>query len=273
MALWKCVNILTTGVCVMKLTYIILLCAGVMFFRDSFAAPLDENASYKGFTQNFDGLLKTHLHPSQSSGIHYMGVDYTAWGKDPRHAVAKKILLSPAAQTMQNPNERKAFWINAYNFLTIDLIISKGEKESIKNLGTLLKSPWKSYTWPIAGQDVTLDKIEHEILRPLGDPRIHMAINCASISCPDLRPEAYLAESLDARLNEQVSSALTNTSKILRYEAATNTLYLSSIFKWFSEDFKPDAITWLGTILNNLPSHPSVHYMPYDWGLNKVNKN
>ncbi|PIZ30114.1 MAG: DUF547 domain-containing protein, partial [Alphaproteobacteria bacterium CG_4_10_14_0_8_um_filter_53_9] len=201
-------------------------------------------------------------------GIDYIGVDYTGWGHDPHHAQAMQALQKVSTLAHATPSERKAFWINAYNFLTIDLITSKNEKTSIKNLGGLIQSPWKIYRWKVGGKDVTLDEIEHKILRPMGDPRIHMAINCASISCPDLRQEAYTASKLEQQLDQQTRTALKNTGKILRYDAATNTLFLSSIFKWFDEDFKPDVMTWLKRYEIHSSDNTKIQYLTYNWELN-----
>lgn len=236
-----------------------------------FAATLNDDANAKVFEVTFNQLLKAHTEPTRAEGISYIGVDYAAWAKDANHSKAMNALREVEGLANATPDERMAFWINAYNLLTIDLITSKNEKTSIKNLGSLIQSPWKIYRWQVAGQSVTLDQIEHRILRPMGDARVHMAINCASISCPDLRQEAYTASTLGQQLNDQTRKALSNTSKVLRYDAASNTLYLSSIFKWFAEDFKPDTLTWLKPYIKGLPADATIQYMPYNWGLNKTN--
>ena len=106
-----------------------------------------------------------------------------------------------------------AYWINAYNVLTIDLIVREKETQSIKNLGTLFKNPWKRFSWNVNGKKLTLDGIEHGIIRKLNDPRIHFAINCAAKSCPDLRKEAYRANKLNAQLQHQVNLTLNNSTK------------------------------------------------------------
>lgn len=167
-------------------------------------------------------------------------------------------------------DEKMAFWINTYNFLTIDLIVRKNEHETIKNLGGLFSSPWTEHNWVLGGgKDYTLDDIEHKILRPMGDARIHFAINCASISCPDLRMEAYRAAKLDQQLDEQVALTLASKSKGLRIER--DTLYVSRIFDWFRKDFEGgDIKAWLGRY-REINNGISINYMDYDWSLNKVN--
>ncbi|MGB4056690.1 MAG: DUF547 domain-containing protein, partial [Alphaproteobacteria bacterium] len=160
--------------------------------------------------------------------------------------------------------------INAYNLLTIDLIVKNNDVKSIKDLGTLLQSPWKAHSWQVAGNAYTLDKIEHGVLRKMHDPRIHMAIVCASLSCPDLRNEVYQEKTLDSQLDDQVRKFLSNSTKGMKESASGVTL--SPIFKWFAEDFggdkgvlafvkkyKPD-ISESGTIID---------YFDYDWNLNK----
>ena len=206
--------------------------------------------------------------PVKADGISYNGVDYAQWVGDPRHKKALELLLvqKPKALTGEG---KKAFWINAYNFLTIELIIHEGERESIKNLGSFFSGPWKRYDWSIGGHDYTLDDIEHIILRPMDDARIHFAINCASISCPDLRMESYRAEALDSQLDEQVKIALGNKEKVLRIE--NNTIFLSKIFSWFKKDFNDgDIKNWLRQY-KDIDQGASIRFMNYNWSLNKVN--
>lgn len=222
---------------------------------------------YDRFLTLYDGLLQSHISSSEKGGIAYNGVNYDDWAKDARHGDALKILLaqSPSAYT---GDDKKAFWINAYNFLTIELIVREGERDSIKNLGGTFSSPWKEYTWTLGGQDYTLDAIEHKILRPMGDARVHFAINCASVSCPDLRVESYRAETLNAQLDEQVKLALENQGKGMRLEQGS--LYVSKIFDWFSDDFNKGNVTeWLKNYVP-VKESLSLQYLPYDWSLNKA---
>ncbi|HKH21196.1 MAG TPA: DUF547 domain-containing protein, partial [Gammaproteobacteria bacterium] len=113
----------------------------------------------------------------------------------------------------------------------------------------MFTSPWQKYEWTIAGQSYTLDEIEHDILRPMGDARIHFAINCAALSCPDLRDEPYRASILDAQLDDQVRLTLKNPSKGFRKE--NGTVYVTKIMDWYSEDFdKGDVKSWLSRYLD-----------------------
>ena len=223
---------------------------------------------YQQFLGHYDGLLKKYVHTTEQDGIVYNGVEYDNWASDPRHKQALNLLLAQQPQQFE-ADENMAFWINAYNFLTIELILREDERETIKNLGSLFTSPWKAHSWTLGdGKDYTLDQIEHEILRPMGDARIHFAINCASVSCPDLRTEAYRAEKLDSQLNEQVKLTLANAQKGLRIEGQT--IYVSKIFDWFSEDFNSGHIkAWLNEY-KKIDQNASITFMDYDWSLNKV---
>ncbi len=232
------------------------------------AHPAQAGENYDRFLSLYDGLLQAYVRPAEKDGIAYNGVDYDGWAADSRHREALKLLL------VGNPgsyagDEKTAFWINAYNFLTIELIVREGERKSIKNLGGTFTSPWTRHAWPLAGMDYTLDHIEHKILRPIGDARIHFAINCASVSCPDLRRESYKAGTLDQQLDEQVKTAMANTGKVMRKDG--DTLYVSKIFDWFADDFKRgDVKGWLGDYAGIDPN-ASLRFMDYDWSLNKVN--
>lgn len=171
--------------------------------------------------------------------------------------------------------ERFAFYINAYNAWTIKLILTGYPGvTSIKKLGSLFESPWKKKFVRIGGRLTTLDHIEHDILRPeFKDPRIHFAVNCASRGCPPLYQEPFVGSQLDRQLNE-VTRHFINSSEYNRLEG--NTLYVSSIFKWFSQDFNEDIIGFFQTYasgklksdINTRKSSLKIKYLSYDWSLN-----
>lgn len=173
-------------------------------------------------------------------------------------------------------NQQMAFLINAYNAFTVKLIIENYPVSSIKKIGGWFGSPWKKKFFKLFGEDYYLDRIEHEQLRPIyKDPRVHFAVNCASIGCPRLRPEAYRAEALDAQLNDQAQLFLSDTSRNY-IESGKRTIYLSKIFDWFKEDFKPSPREYVAPLLNK--SNPQagelngfqVKFLEYDWNLNDV---
>ncbi len=141
-----------------------------------------------------------------------------------------------------------------------------------------LKSPWDLPVATLEGRELTLNQIEHEILRPIfKDPRIHYAIVCAAVSCPPLRSEAFVPERLDAQLDEQGRVFL---SKQNQFDTATRTARLSQIFNWFGGDFGPDAPAVLRAIavhapaeiasaLRTAPDRWKIEYLDYDWSLNE----
>ncbi len=135
--------------------------------------------------------------------------------------------------------DQLAFLINAYNAWTIELILEAWpDLESIKDLGGFFRSPWSRSFIPLLGKTRSLDDIEHKLIRGSGryrDPRIHFAVNCASIGCPALRAEAYRGAELEQQLAEQTRLFLEDRT---RNRMSGETLELSSIFKWYREDFE-----------------------------------
>lgn len=172
-----------------------------------------------------------------------------------------------------------AFWINAYNACTIKLILENyPEIESIRDLSR----PWKRETWGVGGKLYSLDQMENAILRKY-DPRIHFAIVCASFSCPDLQPEAFVAARLDAQLDAATRAFLADEAKGLRVASEPGTLwgtnhnlYLSSIFNWYGEDFEGGLVAYVTPYLGEsarafVDAHAdelSIRFMDYDWSLN-----
>ena len=136
-------------------------------------------------------------------------------------------------------DQQLAFLINAYNAWTVELILTAWpELESIRDLGSLLRSPWKKSFIPLLGETVSLDDIEHGMIREAGvydEPRIHFAVNCASIGCPALRREAYTADALEAQLEAQTQQFLGDRS---RNRLRGDTLEVTSLFKWYRDDFE-----------------------------------
>lgn len=176
-----------------------------------------------------------------------------------------------------------AFLINAYNALTIQLILTKyPDLKSIKDLGGFFTGPWKVKFFTLFGEKHHLDYIEHELLRVnYTEPRIHFALVCASIGCPPLITEAYTGDRLDEQLNRSMISFLRDPERN-RYDKADKTLYLSSIFKWFSEDFtkvnssvEAFVAPWItdDKTEQDLITGKKVdlEYLDYDWSLNRSN--
>lgn len=184
--------------------------------------------------------------------------------------------------------QQMAFLINAYNAFTVELILTRYPRlESIKDLGNFLSSPWKQRWITLLGETVSLDDIEHGMLRKRGvydDPRIHFAVNCASIGCPMLREEAYVPERLDAQLDAHMQRFMSDRERN-RWNPQAKRLELSRIFDWYAEDFRlghqgifslhglasrfanvlADSETDRARILS---SQVLITYLDYDWRLN-----
>ena len=172
-------------------------------------------------------------------------------------------------------NEKFAFYTNAYNAWTIKLILSRyPDIRSIKDLGSLFSSPWKKKIARIDGGLLTLDQIEHDILRKqFKDPRVHFAVNCASKSCPPLQGEPFTGSRLNDQLN-RAAMAFINAPRFNRMEG--DTLWVSKVFDWFSEDFHDDVIGYfikfadapLSDQLMKYKGQIKVKFLDYDWSLN-----
>lgn len=168
-----------------------------------------------------------------------------------------------------------AYWINAYNAFTIQLVIRHYPLRSIKDISTLVSipfvnSPWDIHFIHINGASLDLNDIEHGILRKkFHEPRIHFAINCASISCPRLRDEAYEADKIESQLQQQ---ALAFVNDPARNDVGPDRASLSRIFKWFRGDFTKTGS--LRAFINQYAKHPlespgEISYKAYNWSLNE----
>jgi hypothetical protein len=184
-------------------------------------------------------LLNRHVKPINSG--HSSAIDYAATQQDRAILTGYLNQLSQITQAEFDAWDKEsqlAFLINAYNAWTVELILTKyPDIDSIKELGGLFSSPWDKSFIPLLGKTRSLNDIEHTLIRGsdrYNDPRIHFAVNCASIGCPALREEAYTGAKLELQLTEQTERFLADNS---RNYAKGDSLYLSSIFKWYGDDF------------------------------------
>lgn len=213
-------------------------------------------------------LLKKHV-----SGA---SVDYRGFKKDEQRLDQYLAVLSETRIKELSGNEQFAFYINAYNAFTVKLILTRYPGiNSIKEIGSFFTNPWQKKFIPLSGRTVTLDYIEHEVLRPkFKDPRVHFAINCASRGCPPLRCEPYEAKKLEEQLDEQAAAFINNPDQNFLKD---NRLHLSKIFKWFEEDFNDKPVRFvrryaqpgLKEAIDAAGDDLKVSYLPYDWSLNQ----
>ncbi|MFC1747359.1 DUF547 domain-containing protein [Pseudomonadota bacterium] len=188
----------------------------------------------------WDGLLNKHVVTINQGAVSQ--VDYDGFARDRamlEHYLKSLQGVSKSAFDGWSKPEQLAFLINAYNAWTIELILTEyPDLTSIKDLGSWLKSPWAKAFIPLLGETRSLDDIEHGLIREEGrynEPRIHFAVNCASIGCPALLPEAFTAEKLTQQLHKATQHFLQDRS---RNQLKGNTLYVSKIFDWYGEDFE-----------------------------------
>jgi len=216
-------------------------------------------------------LLQKHVVATEKEGVKLNGVDYDKIESDPIFIELLRQLASSSLVIPVESKEKMAFWINVYNIGAVRLVVKHHPEHSIRDIGYLFSPVWKKKAIQIAGKWYSLDEIENRVLRPMGDPRIHFAIVCASISCPDLRNEAYSALQLDKQLDDQVRRFLQNTGKGLRFESGT--VRVSKIFTWFAKDFRKNGGVQ-AFIQKIIPLEPGsrLAYLPYNWELNCIHK-
>ena len=215
----------------------------------------------------YSGLLKKYVHQGR--------VDYRGFKTEEAHLDQYLKILEGVDPKSLSRNEQFAFYINVYNAWTIKLILSgyPGIK-TIKELGSIIKSPWKKKICRIDGNIISLDDIEHNILRPrFEDPRVHFAINCAALSCPPLGDRPYKGSTLDRQLDDSTRMFINNPK---RNYLKGDTLLVSKIFKWFRNDFNDDVIGFfiqyanedLKKELTAKKDGIKIKYLHYDWSLN-----
>lgn len=261
-----------------------ILLALVLSFVTAPAYAFDQ--TYAAWTQ----LLHAHVRVIDSgdaSRVDYAGLVHDRAKLD---AFTASLSAVPAAQFKAwSRAGREAFLINAYNAFTVQLILSRYPNlTSIKDIGGWFKSPWKIDFFTLLGHRTHLDALEDRLRKPgaYDDPRIHFAINCASIDCPMLRPEAYVASRLDTQLDDQARRFLSDHRRN-RYDPDSHTLQVSKIFDWYRSDFSHG---WHGitSVRQFLASHAAlltndpqvqariraqqvpVTFLSYNWRLNDV---
>lgn len=225
-------------------------------------------------------ILKEHV--LVDGGLSW--VDYAGLSQKPEAFDGYLQQLSSISQDAYrewNRNQKLAFLINAYNAFTLKLIVDNYPVESIRDLGGFLTTPWKKKFFILLGEKRHLDDIEHGMIREdFEEPRIHFAVNCASVGCPPLRTEAYVSARLDEQLEENTRAFLQDERRN-RYDAGSETLYLSSIFDWYESDFEQGAASVYSFVSDRMNLSEEVkrkvesrevtlRYLDYDWSLNDL---
>lgn len=235
---------------------IVLLISLLYFSVGKLSADPVDHASW-------DAMLKKYVSPKGN-------VNYKAWKQDTLPLVAYlKSLSAHAPQKTWTANQKKAYWMNAYNAFTVRLILDRYPVKSIKNIGGFI-DPWKIKFFSIGGQRMDLNHIEHKILRvEFNDPRIHVGINCASYSCPRLSNIAFTESNVEAELEKLMKEFVNDPTK---NKISAGKIELSEIFNWFEKDFTKN-----GSLIDYLNKYANVKinpkakktYLSYNWNLNE----
>jgi hypothetical protein len=273
-----------------------ILFAAITFFATLSAAAQSFDHEHKAWT----ALLKKHVvlvDGGKASQVRYAGFR--------QDRAALKDYLDALSKVPQSEfdgwskPQRMAFLVNAYNAFTVEKILTRyPDIKSIWDFGKVFGHPFKDRFFTLLGREFTLDAIEHETLRKPGaydEPRVHFAVNCASVGCPMLREEAYVAPRLDAQLEEQARRFLSDRSRN-RYDAASGRLEVSRIFDWFREDWtsgyrgfegksapiqsREQYFAVYAALLADNPEHRKViedrkaplQFLDYDWRLNDMKR-
>ncbi|MGE0311529.1 MAG: DUF547 domain-containing protein [Lautropia sp.] len=247
-----------------------------------------KDASFDHGYERFDALLRKHV--AWNAAGTASAVDYAGLARE--RAALKQVLDAFSAVSMQqyqgfSRDQRLAFLINAYNAFTLELILTKyPDLASIKDLGSLFRSPWKQRFFTLLGEARTLDWIEHDMIRKPGafdEPRIHFVVNCASIGCPALRPQAVKASELERQLEDSTRRFLGDRS---RNRLEDGKLRVSKIFDWYGDDFRKghrgiaSLPAFFGLHAKSLADDAAgqaairggkvpIEFLDYDWSLNR----
>jgi hypothetical protein len=229
----------------------------------------------------WSAFLKKYLiapHPSGVNRVTYARVSRE--DRKPLRSYLDKLQSLPISS--HNRAEQRAYWINLYNALTIDVVLSHYPVESIRDIGIspglFSRGPWDAKLVVIEGEKLSLNDVEHRILRPIWrDPRVHYAVNCASLGCPNLHPEAYSAENTEAILDKAARDYINHPRGVA---LKNGRLTVSSIYDWFKEDFGAtrEALMqhWLKyaekDLADALKNYSGGLSHAYDWSLNEPNQ-
>lgn len=269
-----------------KMVTILLLLSGTLLLT---AAPSSEyweiwDSSNPSDTRTIDhtawgAFLDRYLETDAPSGVNL--VRYGAVSGSDRRALQSYLAEMQAVEIRgYNRDEQFAYWVNLYNAATIELILDHYPVESIREIdispGLFASGPWDAELLEVEGTALTLNDVEHRILRPIWeDPRIHYAVNCASYSCPNLAPVPYTAANYDSLLDEMASDYVNHPRGV---EFDRRRVRLSSIYNWYQEDFGDSLEGVIDHLLEfaegetavRLREHSGGARYRYDWDLNEA---
>lgn len=240
----------------------VLLAVGLLFSIWNVAAEEPDWSNYQA--------VLSHVKPGQKNGVSLMLVDYPSIKNNNSLDKAYKEISEFNLNRLMTREEKLAFYINACNILALKTVTDHWPVDSIKDVGSLLSPVWDKPAGELGGKAVTLGEVEHKILRPMGEPRIHLAIVCTSVSCPDLRNEPYTAAKLNIQLDDQTRRFLDNPGKGLIIEK--DVIRVSQIFDWFEKDFAAEGgvTAFIKRYKTDLPDLKFKTNIAYDWNVNSL---
>jgi hypothetical protein len=269
--------------------YFLIFLGGLLWVTTAYGAPAadlwprwqkhDPDSLMVIDHSDWDFILQRYVKTSQPTGINRF--QYSSVNEKDRKTLKGYLQEMQAVNVSSlNRSEQEAFWINLYNGLTVKIILEHYPVKSIRDIdispGIFSNGPWDARLVKIEGQKISLNDIEHRILRPIWqDNRIHYAVNCASLGCPDLQPKAYSHQNLEQMLEKGARDYINHPRGV---SFAGNRLIVSSIYFWFKADFgnskkgiiqhlrkylSPENLKMLSTMQNFKITHQ------YDWNLNE----
>ncbi|MCA9753157.1 MAG: DUF547 domain-containing protein [Gemmatimonadetes bacterium] len=224
----------------------------------------------------FDALLHEYVTPY---GVRYADWHANADDMEALNRYIHELEHTPIEKLAATPGRSEAalaYWINLYNAATLRLVLEGYPVDSIKDLGNLLRTPWKKDVVTVEGHKLSLDRIENSIIRvQFREPRIHFALNCAAIGCPPLRGEAYRGGDLESQLEAQTRQFLGDPRR--NWVDGEGRAHLSKILDWYHEDFERDAgsvIEFVRPYMEGMEeikpgTDIPIEYTDYDWSLNE----
>ena len=266
----------------------IVLACSLLWMHPAAAAPSAKlwprwQASVESSTQVvdhslWDTILTKYLvteHPSAINRFRYSAVT----AEDRQSLNSYLLQLQKVKVSALNRSEQKSYWINLYNALTVKVILDHYPVKSIMDIdispGFFSNGPWDAKLFNLEGEELSLNDIEHRILRPIfNDNRVHYALNCASLGCPNLQPGAFTSVNTEQLLNEGAESYINNPSGV---QVVNGQLEVSSIYKWFQADFggsEQQVIEHLllyaqGNLAHTLRTYKGKIRFDYNWNLNE----
>lgn len=239
----------------------------------SMHARAAEGLALQEFHRLYQSVLNDAVYEGSKNGVEVNLVDYASLRRDKRLVQLMAFLAEYDHEQLQDKSDRIAYFLNAYNIMAINKVCENWPLKSLRSLGNVFRPVWVHDCGKLNDEAMTLRILEHDILRQQGEPRIHFALNCASVSCPDLRTEPYTGNQLEAQLYDQTMRFFRQQGKGLRTEE--NRIWLSPLLDWFAEDF--EELGGLEAFLSEyLPQPPEGSswdkqgFLDYDWDVNCI---